>query len=258
MAGKADGRRGWLRGSSGMTEGSGRRRLHRSDPGPPQVGTSRVASRTTPTDPSSVAMASSRARRSWPRPTATPCPPDSSSTTANRADLLAEYPPVAGLGEAGQRHPTVGGQSDAGGDLHGQEHCDGEHPEPHADLPGHRRADLVRQTAPQDRQQQQAEQQLAAYPGHGRQDVEEAHEAPQGQHGPLRDALTGASGPRSQGARWASQCARPGAARIAGRPLMLPHRPQSHRSDRRRGAVVPASTTGAAGPDEAASGRRPS
>lgn len=67
----------------------------------------------------------------------------------------------------------MGGQSDAGGDLHGQEHCDGEHLEPHADLPGHQRADLVRQTAPQDRQQQQAEQQLAAYPGHGRQDVED-------------------------------------------------------------------------------------
>jgi len=56
-------------------------------------GTRAVARSTTPTEPRRVATASARASRSWPRRTATPCTPESSSTTANRPSFSPRVRP---------------------------------------------------------------------------------------------------------------------------------------------------------------------
>jgi hypothetical protein len=74
----------------------------------------------------------------------------------------------------------VSGQGDPGRDLQGQEHGDGEQAEADADLPGQRRPGGGVQPAPQDGQDQQAEQELAPDPGHGRQDVDEPNQRPDG------------------------------------------------------------------------------
>jgi hypothetical protein len=72
----------------------------------------------------------------------------------------------------------VGSQRDPARDLQRQEDRDGEDAEADTDLPGRWGAAGGVQPPPQDRQHEQAQQQLAADPDHGRQDVDEPHERP--------------------------------------------------------------------------------
>src|SRR4029453_16282860 len=115
-----------------------------------------------------------------------------SSTTANRVTFSPKGLAVPGFREVSYGQAAMGGQGDPGHDLHRQEDRTGEDAKPDPDLPGQRGTAGRVQPPSQDWQHQQAQQQLAADPEHGRQDADEPHEHPDADDAPpplLHDGL---------------------------------------------------------------------
>jgi hypothetical protein len=83
--------------------------------------------------------------------------------------------PVPGMGQGREGDVATPGQQRAGGHLDRQEHGEGEHAEPPADLAHHLGPVAGGQAGAHHRQQHRGEGELSADPHHRRQHVGESH-----------------------------------------------------------------------------------